>query len=54
LQLRDPNWATWYWQGDADNNGLLEPGELLLDSTMVLFGEYQGRAPILFVVPGYR
>jgi MSHA biogenesis protein MshQ len=48
-----PNWLEWYWNdlnGDGDINAL----DLSRPSTFVLFGEYQGRAPILFIRPGFR
>ncbi|MFQ3231742.1 MAG: MSHA biogenesis protein MshQ, partial [Reinekea sp.] len=49
-----PNWLTWYWDGDTNNNGTLEPSELQASSTIILFGLYQGRPPILFTRPGFR
>ncbi|MDN3650502.1 hypothetical protein QWZ13_16465 [Reinekea marina] len=49
-----PSWLTWYWDGDANNNGVLEASELSAASTIILFGQYQGRQPILFTRPGFR
>ncbi len=49
-----PDWLTWYWQGDANGNGILENSELAATSTYLLFGDYQGRSPILFQRPGFR
>ncbi|EAR07774.1 DUF6701 domain-containing protein [Reinekea blandensis] len=40
-----PAWLTWDW----DNSGVFRA-----DSTLLLFGNYQGRAPILFTLPGGR
>lgn len=40
-----PNWLTWDWNDD---------GSFVPDTTLLLFGDYQGRAPILFMQPGRR
>jgi len=49
-----PNWLTWYWDGDTNGNGSLDVAELNASGSMLLFGEYQGQAPLLFVRPGFR
>ncbi|TXR54228.1 LamG domain-containing protein [Reinekea thalattae] len=49
LQLDAPHWLTWDWSGDAS----IEL-DYTLDSTVILFGEYQGRPPVLFTRPSYR
>jgi len=47
VTLDTPDWLHWDW----DNNALT----LMSDSsTLILFGNYQGRPPILFTRPGYR
>jgi MSHA biogenesis protein MshQ len=40
-----PSWLWWDWDGD---------GTAEAPSTMLLFGDYQGKAPILFIRPGFR
>jgi MSHA biogenesis protein MshQ len=45
LQLSAPDWLSWDWNSD---------GTYTLDETTILFGNYQGQAPVLFMRPGYR
>ena len=46
-RLNAPDWLSWNWDGDAD-------GTLELASTLLIFGEFQGRTPLLFVRPMFR
>jgi hypothetical protein len=46
-RLNAPDWLSWNWDGDVD-------GTLELDSTLLIFGEYQGRSPLLFSRPQSR
>ncbi|GGX45590.1 DUF6701 domain-containing protein [Saccharospirillum salsuginis] len=47
VTLDTPDWLHWDWDG--------EPLTQMSDSsTLILFGNYQGRPPILFTRPGYR
>ncbi|MEJ2042848.1 MAG: polymer-forming cytoskeletal protein [Reinekea sp.] len=61
-----PNWLYWLWN-DSDNDGVTfidtntdgiidayDMDDMTPDSTFLLFGSYQGTAPILFVRPGFR
>lgn len=45
VQLDAPDWLSWDWDDD---------GSYTLDTTTMLFGEYQGNAPVLFIRPGFR
>ncbi|TCS41648.1 DUF6701 domain-containing protein [Reinekea marinisedimentorum] len=44
-QLIAPSWLSWDWNRD---------GTYTLDTATILFGDYQGQAPVLFMRPGYR
>jgi len=44
-QLNAPTWLSWDWDGDGDQE---------LASTVLIFGDYQGRPPLLFTRPGVR
>ncbi|WP_320821761.1 lectin-like domain-containing protein [Reinekea sp.] len=54
LQPNILDWMTWYWDGDINLSDSLDNDELSAPSSLVLFGEYQGRKPILFVRPRLR
>jgi hypothetical protein len=54
VQANIPAWMSWYWDGDIDLSDSLDSLELSAPSSLVLFGEYQGRYPFLFVRPGSR
>jgi len=54
VQPSIPDWMTWYWDGDINLNNSLDSLELSAPSSLVLFGKYQGRYPILFVRPVFR
>jgi len=41
-------WMTWYWDEDNNTDNLSSP------SSLITFGEFQGRTPLLFVRPMFR
>jgi len=43
--LNAPAWLGWDWDGDGDEE---------LASTVIIFGDFQGRQPMLFTRPGSR
>ncbi|WP_320821762.1 DUF6701 domain-containing protein [Reinekea sp.] len=48
-------WATWYWDGDTNADNKLDSEDVdSAASTLITFGEYQGRTPLLFVRPRFR
>jgi hypothetical protein len=49
-ELTLPDSLHWFWD-DVDGDGNLD---LIAPSTFIIFGDYQGKAPILFIQPGFR
>ena len=66
VQSNIPDWLTWLWN-DADGDGTLfidansdgvidgfDMDDLTADTSYLFFGQYSGRAPVLFTRPGFR